>query len=98
MGVSLGTFASLYGEDAAERALILASTRIKSRDILCMIVAKRETHEGERRLAGAAQVHLKLADEHGALLLYGIKPRTGLYAVEMDTSRGYPLPKLTPIV
>jgi hypothetical protein len=50
------------------------------------------------RLASTATVHLKLLREHGCLLLYGVKPRTGLYGVEMDVSKGYPQPKLTPIL
>jgi len=44
------------------------------------------------------ETHLRLLREHGCLLIYGIKPRTSLYAVEMDISKGYPLPRLTPIV
>jgi len=38
------------------------------------------------------------ATERSCLLMYDVKPRTGLYAVEMDVSEGYALPKLTPIV
>jgi hypothetical protein len=43
-------------------------------------------------------VYLKLTREHGALLIYGVKPRTGLYALDVDASKGYPMPSLTPIV
>jgi len=51
-----------------------------------------------QRAANAAEVHLKLTKERGALLLLGVKPRTGLYVVEPDVSRGYPLPRITPVV
>jgi len=50
------------------------------------------------RLVGAiADVHLKVTREHGCLLVYGVKPRTPVYVMELDTSEGYPMPKLTPI-
>ncbi|HIE19338.1 TPA: hypothetical protein EYP75_06390 [Candidatus Bathyarchaeota archaeon] len=49
-------------------------------------------------LNAIVNIHLKMVREHGALLLYGLKPRTRLHFLEMDVSSGYPLPKLTPVV
>jgi len=49
-------------------------------------------------LGAIADVHFKMTREHGALLLYGLKPRTEIYAVEMDVTKGYVMPKLTPII
>jgi len=51
-----------------------------------------------KRISGIVEVYLRLNREHCSLLLYGIKPRTCLFAVEIDVSKGYPLPKLTPVV
>lgn len=51
----------------------------------------------KKRVASISEVHLKIIREHGTLLLYGVKPRTGIYVVEIDTSKGYAIPKLTPI-
>jgi len=48
-------------------------------------------------LNAIAEIHLKIIQKHGALLLYGLKPRTRLHFVEMDITKGYPQPKLTPI-
>jgi len=28
------------------------------------------------------------------MVIYGVKPKTGLYVVDMDTSRGYSYPKI----
>jgi hypothetical protein len=43
-------------------------------------------------------VHLRFVRRHGAVLVYGVSPRTNIYALEVDTSEGYPMPKLTPVV
>lgn len=51
----------------------------------------------KQKAADISDVHLKIVREHGTILLYGVKPRTGIYVVEMDVSKGYPLPRLTPI-
>lgn len=50
-----------------------------------------------RRLKPLASIHLKLVERHGCVLLYGIKPRTDLYFVELDESRGYLVSKLIPV-
>jgi len=49
-------------------------------------------------LNAIVDVHFRIVKEHGVLLFYGVKPRTGLYAVDVDTTQGYLMPKLTPIV
>ncbi|MEM2593904.1 MAG: hypothetical protein QXV96_03240, partial [Candidatus Bathyarchaeia archaeon] len=49
-------------------------------------------------LSATADIHLKITREHGAVLVYGVKPRTNLHVLEMDASKGYPMPKLTPII
>ena len=49
-------------------------------------------------LRSIADVHLKLIKKQGILLFYGLKPWTGVYAVQTDKTRGYPWPKLAPLV
>jgi hypothetical protein len=41
---------------------------------------------------------MRLTEKFGTVLLYGVKPRTNLYVLEMDVSKGYPMPRLTPII
>ena len=48
------------------------------------------------RLAPLADIHLKITRRHGCMLIYGIKPRTPLYAIQFDKET--PIPKLLPIL
>jgi len=50
------------------------------------------------RLAPLADVHLKITRMHGCVLLYGVKPRTPLYAIQPDPTSKTPIPNLIPIV
>jgi KaiC/GvpD/RAD55 family RecA-like ATPase len=45
-----------------------------------------------------ADVHLKLIKKEGTLLFLGLKPWTGMYAVQTDLTLGYPWPRLAPLV
>jgi hypothetical protein len=49
-------------------------------------------------LKSIADVHLKLIKREGALLFLGLKPWTGMYAIQTDPILGYPWPKLAPLV
>jgi len=92
------TLTTVFGREVVERMLNVDATRIREKGNLGINIIK-PGHAHLVPIAGAiADVHLKMAIQHGVLLLYGVKPSTGLHAVEMDVSRGYPLPKLTPII
>jgi len=96
--VSLSTLVNLYGENQCHKILDLISTEArKSRAPVIFMVEAGFKHL-VLKLTSAADIHLRLIRKHGCLLLYGVNPRTGLYAVEADTSKGYPVPKLTQIV
>jgi KaiC/GvpD/RAD55 family RecA-like ATPase len=45
-----------------------------------------------------ADVHMKLIKREGTLLFLGLKPWTGIYAVQTDSTMGYPWPRLAPLV
>ena len=96
--VGTDTVITLYGEERCEEILNLAATEARRLRSALIAIVKAGRRELATRLSPIADIYLRLVREHGCLLLYGIKPRTGLYAVEMDVSKGYPLPKLTPIV
>ena len=49
-------------------------------------------------LGSVADVHLKMVKRQGILLFYGLKPWTGMFAVQTDPIRGYPWPRLVPLV
>lgn len=94
----LDALANLYGPEACGRILSLDATRMRSHDTMAVVITKPGYEDLAKKLSAQAETHLKLTREHGALLVYGVKPRTGLCAVETDTSKGYAMPKLTPIV
>ena len=49
-------------------------------------------------LSYAADSHVKVIIRDGAVFLYGIKPRTILFHLVNDFSKGYPQVRLLPIV
>jgi len=87
-----------YGMDNTIKILNLSATRIRENGSLGVFLLKPGYPRVSGILNAIVDVHLKIVREHGALLLYGLKPRTRLHFVEMDVSKGYLLPKLTPIV
>ncbi|MEM3475836.1 MAG: ATPase domain-containing protein [Candidatus Bathyarchaeia archaeon] len=95
---SVNTLLSYFDEATCEKILSQDAIRIHKNEALGILVIKPGYEKLTIKLSSIATIHLKLVREHGCLLLYGLKPRTNLYAVEMDVSKGYPLPKLTPIV
>ncbi|MEM2901343.1 MAG: ATPase domain-containing protein [Candidatus Bathyarchaeia archaeon] len=96
--VGVDTLITLYGERSCEKILNLSATIARKVEAVIVAIVKAGYRDLAVRLSPIADIYLRLIREHGCLLFYGVKPRTSLYAVEMDVSKGYPLPKLTPIV
>jgi circadian clock protein KaiC len=96
--VGVDTLITLYGEKRCEEILNLSATGARRTGAAVIAIVKAGFRDLALRLSPIADVYLRLTREHGCLLLYGVRPRTGLYAVEMDTSKGYPIPKLTAIL
>ncbi|RLG06730.1 MAG: hypothetical protein DRN59_02515 [Thaumarchaeota archaeon] len=84
----------LYGEKAID-LLHTAQDRIRRRGGLALWLLKPVKPWLSEMLAPIADIHLKIMRRHGCILLYGIKPRTPLYAVRLSDS---PIPKIIPIV
>jgi KaiC/GvpD/RAD55 family RecA-like ATPase len=72
--------------------------RMRETGDLSIILLKPSYPRLAKILDATADVHLKITREHGSVLIYGVKPRTNLYVLEMDTSEGYIMPKITPII
>jgi hypothetical protein len=72
--------------------------RMRETEDLSIILLKPSHPKLAKILSATADVHLKITREHGSVLIYGVKPRTNLHILEMDTSKGHPMPKLTPII
>jgi hypothetical protein len=73
-------------------------TDIRIEGNLLILASKPEAGEAARYASNMADVHINMIYESGVVLFYGIRPRTSFYVVEMDRSKGYRLPKFTPIL
>ena len=51
-----------------------------------------------QRMLNMVDIHLRLIERHGCILLLGVKPRVGIYAIDCDVSNGYPTLMLIPMV
>jgi hypothetical protein len=96
--ISLDTAETLWGVKSVRKIGGMAAIRVKKeRDVVIKLTEPGLTSINQK-FVSLADMHLKVVRKHGSLLFYGLKPRTGLYGVEMDVSRGYPIPKLIPVV
>jgi len=86
--------------DVKETVLAIKSyvTRMRETGDLSILLLKLGYPDLEKILAATADIHLKITREYGIVLVHGIKPRTSLHVLEMDVSKGYPMPRLTPII
>jgi len=87
-----------YGTEAFKQIINSVTTKTRNEGNLTIGIASPGFEHLTRRAANISDIHLKLLREHGTLLLYGKKPRTNLHAVDLDPSKEYPLPKLTPLI
>lgn len=96
--IGVDTLANLYGEaDCLEILnLIAALTRLDGG--AAVYILKAGYGDLALKLSATADIHLRMTRKNGTPLLYGVKPRTGLHAVEADDAKGYPIAKLTPIL
>jgi len=92
------TLVSYWGEESYREVASVAATLSRSMGNLLIGICPPGLENVTQIASNLSDVHLKLIKKDGALMLYGIKPYTGLYGVTFDFSRGYPYPNLTPIV
>ena len=64
---------------------------------LMLYVATPSSPETIRILADVLNMHFKLEEKDGAIIFYGKKPKTNIYVIEPDATRGCRV-RLTPIV
>jgi KaiC/GvpD/RAD55 family RecA-like ATPase len=100
MITGVDTLYTYFGGENLERALNIGVSKARHYRALNLLILKPGIPQPSiydlcRTVSG---IHFRVTREHGVLLFYGVKPRTGHFAVELDLSQGYRLPKLTPIV
>ena len=86
------------GKENLKGRLSRMVTDIRIEGNLLILASKPGFEENARYASNMADVHINLIYENGVVLFYGIRPRTSFYVVEMDCSKGYRLPKFTPIL
>ena len=95
--VGMDTLVARYGLEDSIRIISLSIVETRRVGALNVIVAKPVHRRIQDVLPSISSIHLKLTREHGALLLYGVKPRTELYVVETSVSKEGVETRLTPI-
>ncbi len=73
---------------------IAAILREKECIAICYMPAEGEGRKASE-IKSIASIHLKTKHISGIPCIYGVSPRTGIYALHLDTSDGYPTVKFT---
>ena len=97
VGVGICSLAERFGVRGATSMLEKLAIYARQSSALVQCSAMGCTAELEKTLKRLSSVYLKARMTCGTVLLYGEKPRTELYVLEVDASLGYPVPKLTPV-
>lgn len=87
-----------HGVDGVLKTLHKLMTVIKETDGLILCLMESTFPELAQKLPPLSSMHLKLTRKHGCLLLYGVKPRTPLLAVEANISNNHLETRLTSIL
>jgi len=96
--VALDHFIDIFGLEYAEEALSELSVNAIRHKELAVILAKPGPESVLRTVSNIAATHLRVFDRDGSVLMYGVKPRTPLYAVTVDVEKGLSSTSFTPIV
>ncbi|MEM4576366.1 MAG: ATPase domain-containing protein [Candidatus Nezhaarchaeales archaeon] len=96
--IGVDTLMDIYDPEKIPSIFRALATWTKSTSSLGIAILKPGTPRLRKFVSAIADLHLKVTRRHGTVLVYGIKPRTKLHALEMDVSEGCPMPRLTPII
>jgi len=96
--VALDHFVDIFGLGHADKALSELSTNAIRHRELAVVLAKPGLENIVRTVTNVAATHLRLFDRDGSVLMYGVKPRTSLYAVTVDVEKGLESTSFIPIV
>jgi len=97
IAVSMDSLEFNYGHDDSLKITSSIAAWTRRNNGLSLLSDKSTHPELTRRVAPTSSAHLRLTRRHGCLLLYGVKPRTNLFAVKVETEKGYYETRLIPI-
>lgn len=95
MLMALDTVQNFYGQGVMNFLATVASRAAVNNDIQSIIA--RPNLELTPKVANISQIHIVLSQRWGSLILYGVKPRTGFYALQFSFANGYPEFELIPL-
>ena len=96
--ISLDHLALNQGMEKALHMINHEINRAKANESLTMIASKKLFPDLVDQVKSLVDLHFKLDQLHGSLILYGIKPPTPILGIEIEQSKGYPAAILTPII
>ena len=95
--VDLDRLATVYGDDSALPGFTEIGEGLRDAESLQICTSSVPTKVRQDTLRNA-DYHLKVQNEGGCFLVYGIKPFTQEYAVRAEFDKGYPVITLIPVV
>ena len=97
VGVSLDRLVAVYGDDLALPGFTEIGEGLRDAGAIQICTSSLPTRVRQDTLRNA-DYHLKVQNEGGSFLIYGIKPFTPAYAARSDYEKGYPTITLIPVV
>src|SRR2546426_5471172 len=95
MLMALDTVENFYGQGVMNFVATVASRAAVNKDIQSIVA--RPNLQVTQKGANISQIRLVLSQRWGTLMLYGVKPRTGFYALQFTFGHGYPEFELIPL-
>jgi hypothetical protein len=96
--IALETQEARFGEDAYKATLSLSAEEARRGGDLAVRLSKPGLESIAQRVANHSNIHLKLRRLHGAVVIYGERPHTKIFAVDAEESMGNLKLHLVPIV
>lgn len=96
--IALETQEARLGEEAYKSTLSLAAESARKGKDLIIRVGKPGLESITQRVANHSNIHLKMRRVDGAVIIYGERPHTKIYAIEAEESLGVLKLRLVPIV
>jgi KaiC/GvpD/RAD55 family RecA-like ATPase len=97
VSVDLDRLATVYGDEFALPGFTEIGEELRDAEALQICTSSIPTKVRQDTLRNA-DYHLKVQNEGGSFLVYGIKPFTQEYAVRAEFDKGYPVITLIPVV
>ena len=97
VSVDLDRLATVYGDEHALPGFTEIGEELRDAEALQICTSSIPTKVRQDTLRNA-DYHLKVQNEGGCFLVYGIKPFTQEYAVRAEFDKGYPMITLIPVV